>query len=93
MLIQRRSFLTGLAAAFAAPAIVKAESLMKVRGGAILPPSAAYHWCGFNDHCDREDTRLFLQQLGVYLDERRSAGWQVTTYTALPRAVTQQFRA
>lgn len=31
-LIRRRSFLTGLAAAFAAPAIVRATSLMPVRG-------------------------------------------------------------
>lgn len=31
MIIQRRNFLIGLASALAAPAIVKAESLMKVR--------------------------------------------------------------
>ena len=37
-LIQRRSFLIGLAAGIFAPAIVRAESLMPVRG-TIMPPA------------------------------------------------------
>ena len=39
-MLERRSFLTGLAAMFAAPAIVRAASLMPVRGVPLANPEA-----------------------------------------------------
>lgn len=42
LILPRRSFLTGLAAAFAAPAIVKASSLMPIRGIPLAPTSLVF---------------------------------------------------
>src|SRR5580700_6853973 len=45
MLVQRRSFLTGLGSLFFAPAVVKASSLMPLRGEVMLPSMTIPSWC------------------------------------------------
>jgi hypothetical protein len=45
MLVQRRSFLTGLGSLFLSPAIVKASSLMPLRGVVMLPAMTIPSWC------------------------------------------------
>jgi hypothetical protein len=45
MLMQRRSFLVGLGSLFVAPAVVKASSLMPLRGEVMLPSMTIPSWC------------------------------------------------
>jgi hypothetical protein len=45
MLVQRRSFLAGLGSLFLAPAVVKASSLMPLRGEVMLPSMPIPSWC------------------------------------------------
>lgn len=63
-MIERRAFLTGLGAMFAAPAIVRASSLMPIRG-AVLSPIGTYTHIASYEYLDgpaaRSAVALFKQ--------------------------------
>lgn len=79
MITSRRSFLTGLAATFAAPAIVSASSLMPVKG-IVMAMDTAYEPNVPVSQIMINGDRLLVQWRGV----GRVAQWTEVPMSALP---------
>ena len=86
MEVQRRSFLTGLGSLFLAPAVVKASSLMPLRGVVMLPAMTIPAWCppGWVPATGHLVDRFQFPELHEWFKRTRQNGAHINSQFRLP---------